>query len=402
MTRDFNKQRRDDVRPSSRNYSSGRYGDERPPRPARPRLNRAAVDRGWETGAQQNHADYRPRSRNNDNAGQPNRDYGRRGQQYDRPSAQYSRNTNGHRPYENRRDNYRQEDRSPEGNRGPRSRSYNTGRRNFDDQRYGERGGYQDRARGPRDPGQHRDYRERAQHSNDRPYSRDRDQDRGYAQRGHSGDNRQSREFDRDNRSSRGYERNHQPDRGGPRRDSYNPRWQSRPQGQREQYPRQQRRYPNDGTSQDALYEGDYERFNTPEAPSHRAGQHPTDEDNTGQEEERHVTRLPDGRVLKGPRRVQRKNAEFWTDVAQETGSLVSNVQPATPPAEPREEVSPKKARPATPARKSARPKAAAAPKTHTRKASQVARTRKTRGQEHSAGNAVPRPSQRGFKWPKS
>src|SRR5260221_10287722 len=121
MTRDFNKQRGDDARPSTRNQSSGRYGEERSPRPARPRLNRATVDRGWEAGAQHNHADYRTRSRNNENAGQPPRDYGRRNQQSDRPSAQNGRNANGRRPYENRQDNYRYYDRSPNGNRGPRS-----------------------------------------------------------------------------------------------------------------------------------------------------------------------------------------------------------------------------------------------------------------------------------------
>ncbi len=407
MTRDFNKQRRDDERPSSRNYSSGRYGDERSPRPARPRLNRAAVDRGWETGAQQNHADYRPRSRNNDNAGQPNRDYGRRGQQYDRPSAQNGRNTNGHRPYENRQGNYRHDDRSPEDNRGPRSRSYDSGKRNFDEPRYGERRGYSDRANGPREPGPRRDYREHTPYSNDRPYSRDRDQGRGYSQRGYSGDNRQRRDFDRDNRSPRSYgssDRNYQPDRGGPRRDSHNPRWQSRPQGQRENYSRQPQRYANEATSEDELYEGDYEHFNSSEAPRHPAEQHRQYEDNTGQMEERHVTRLPDGRVLKGPRRVQRKNAEFWSDVAQESGSLVSHVQSAPPSDEVKKGVSDSPVRPSTPPRKSTKQRPSVAPKPRTHKASQVARTRKSRGKESSptTGTAAPRPSQRGFKWPKS
>ena len=43
--------------------------------------------------------------------------------------------------------------------------------------------------------------------------------------------------------------------------------------------------------------------------------------------EERHVTPLPDGRVLKGPRPVQRKNAEFWTDIAQNTDELLDGVK---------------------------------------------------------------------------
>src|SRR6266571_1336887 len=80
MTRDFNRQRRDDVRPLSRNSSSNRYREEHPSRPPRPRLNREAVDRAWESGASHEHADYRTRS----NSRQPRRDGGR----YDRD--QYS------------------------------------------------------------------------------------------------------------------------------------------------------------------------------------------------------------------------------------------------------------------------------------------------------------------------
>ena len=80
MTRDFNKQRRDDMRPSSREQSSNRYGDERSPRPARPRLNRKSVDRAWESGAPSHHADYRTRS-NNGNRGQaPRNDWRNVGQ----------------------------------------------------------------------------------------------------------------------------------------------------------------------------------------------------------------------------------------------------------------------------------------------------------------------------------
>src|SRR5690242_16580685 len=105
MTRDFSKHRRDDERPSSRNSSSGRYGEERSPRPARPRLNRQAVDRAWENGAPQNHADYRGGRNNNNLNGQPPRN-NRRNSQFDQPSAQYSRNRpnsrnsyNSSRPY---------------------------------------------------------------------------------------------------------------------------------------------------------------------------------------------------------------------------------------------------------------------------------------------------------------
>ena len=391
MTRDFNKQRRDDVRPSTRNHSSGRYGEERSPRPARPRLNRATVDRGWETGAQRNHADYRTRS-SNGNAGQPTRDYGRRGQQSDRPSAQNGRNTQGRRPYENRQDNYRYDDRSPYGNRGPHSRSNDSDRRNFDEPRQNERRGYSDKYEqgGPR-----RDYRENTRYSDSRPSYRDRDQGRGFQQRGTDRNNRQERDFKRDNRSPRSYERNNGPDRGGSRRDNRNPRWQSRPQGQRENYARQPQAYSN-SSSPEELFEGDYEHFNSPDAPRHPGEHNREDEDNRGQVEERHVTRLPDGRVLKGPRRVQRKDEAFWTDVAQETDSLISEVHPATES----EQVSDS---PATSRRKNKKQTLPGTAKDRTRKASEVTRARKSRGKESApkARSSGPRPSQRGFKWPK-
>lgn len=392
MTREFNKQRRGDVRPSTRNHSSGRYGEERSPRPARPRLNRATVDRGWETGAQHNHADYRTRSTSNRNAEQPTRDYGRQRQQSDRPSAQNGRSTNGRRPYENRQDNYRYEDRSPYGDRSPRSRTYDSGRRSFDEQRYNERRGYSDRYEegAPR-----RDYRENTRYSDSRPPYRDRDQGRGNQQRGADRNDRQARNFDRDNRSPRRYERNYGPDRGGSRPDARNPRWQSRPQVQRENYSRQPRESTN-YSSQEELFEGDYEHFDSPDAPRHPGEHNREEEDNRRQVEERHVTRLPDGRVLKGPRRVQRKNEEFWTDVAQETDSLISEVHPATES----EQVSDS---PATSPRKNRKQTPTGKPKAGTRKTSEVAREGKSRGKESKpkAKSSGPRPSQRGYKWPK-
>jgi hypothetical protein len=112
--------------------------------------------------------------------------------------------------------------------------------------------------------------------------------------------------------------------------------------------------------------------------------------------EERHVTRLPDGRVLKGPRQVQRKNEEFWTDVAQETDSLISEVHPVTE----NEQVSDS---PATSPRKSRKQTPTGTPKAPARKASEVARVRKSRGKESApkAKSSGPRPSQRGYQWPK-
>lgn len=108
------------------------------------------------------------------------------------------------------------------------------------------------------------------------------------------------------------------------------------------------------------------------------------------------MTRLPDGRVLKGPRRVQRKNEEFWTDVAQEADSLISEVHPATES----EQVSDS---PATSPRKNRKQTPAGKPKARTSKAGEAARVGKSRGKESKpkAKSSGPRPSQRGYKWPK-
>src|SRR5512146_926889 len=140
MTREFNKQRRDDSRPSFRNQSSSSSGDERSARPARPRLNRETVDRAWESGAQQQHADYRPRSGN----GQAPRTNWRS----EHSSSQNS--PSGNRPYGNRSENYRDTPRRFERpfNNNQGSRSFDPGRRNFDDHRSGERSGYTHRPDG--------------------------------------------------------------------------------------------------------------------------------------------------------------------------------------------------------------------------------------------------------------
>jgi hypothetical protein len=65
MTRQFNNQPQNNSRPSSRNIpSSNGYREEQSSNPARPRLNRAVLDRGWENGTTRHHADYRPRVNN--------------------------------------------------------------------------------------------------------------------------------------------------------------------------------------------------------------------------------------------------------------------------------------------------------------------------------------------------
>src|SRR6266566_4366746 len=117
MTRDFNEHRRDDRYSSSRNQSSGRYGEERTPRPARPRLNRQTVDRAWESGARRDHADYRTRSNNE----QPPRSSHRRNQYSDYASTQNSR-----KPLDDRQDSYQRSQRTfnSEGSQSSRPRSY--------------------------------------------------------------------------------------------------------------------------------------------------------------------------------------------------------------------------------------------------------------------------------------
>src|SRR5947209_19314945 len=111
MTRDYNNQRRDNARPFSRNQSPNRPGSERTPRQARPRLNRETVDRAWESGAPNRHADYRTRS---SSSSQPPRNRWNNNQSSEH--AQYGRGPSGNRPNSDRRF-----ERTPNGNAGPRS-----------------------------------------------------------------------------------------------------------------------------------------------------------------------------------------------------------------------------------------------------------------------------------------
>ena len=79
----------------------------------------------------------------------------------------------------------------------------------------------------------------------------------------------------------------------------------------------------------DEQFEGDYEQFDAQETPkrsdpvergsNHR---HARNDDNS----ERHVTKLDDGRVLKGSRPAQRKNAQFWTEINDDTSKLVEQI----------------------------------------------------------------------------
>ena len=477
MTRDFNKPRRDDSNSSFRNSSPNRNRDERSPRPARPRLNRETVDRAWESGAQQQHADYRPRT----GGGQARPQGQRNGSWNNTPNRQgYSSQDGrgGSRPYNNnRQENFR--DNRPGNYRDDRDRRDTP--RNFD-----------------RPSGPSHDYRPARP-----PYGQERRDFGGQRfddRRGSfNGPNRRSDDrqpFQERGNQRRDFGRNDRPttrntNGADPQRESSHPRWQSRPGEQRNAARDQQHfnRRPNDGGER---FEGDYERFEERNAPPTRPANKPFEARETRTQrpnskpfdghgtrdarparpesrafeeretrdarpprpagrpfsgsrspqgrperrvdtkseapQERHVTRLPDGRVLKGPRPVQRKNAQFWTGVTADTSELVGRVQEEKPdtqtqdehietPAMPENGAFESPSVPVNEVLETPSPEAsivtneqpdngvaevsstdegvasATPPKRRTRTASAVTRTKKPR----STG---PKPSQRGFKWP--
>src|SRR5438552_8662438 len=346
MTREFDKHRRDDTRPPFRDRSSNNQGEELPSRPGRTRLNRETVDRAWESGAQHKHADYNTRSNTN---GQAPRNNWRNNNQ---PSG-YSSSQNGHdgnsRPYSNNnrqehyRDNPRSFERTSDGPRNPRARSFgpnpnsnpNTnGRQQYDNSRPparrpynasrpGEQRPYGER---PQGPGARPDYRQNGSRpgpgNRDERFSgqdRGRDNQRPYTERN-------ERPFSRERR---GYEGQSSP-RPGP--DTRNPRWQSRT-WTRQASPEEQQEH-SSRASHNEQFEGDYERFTHSEnhadqrgaphrnnRPENTTFQGPQRRDHAEEipAPERHVTRLPDGRVIKGPRPIQRQEARFWTEVSSNT-----------------------------------------------------------------------------------
>jgi len=471
MTREFNKQRRDDSRPSFRDRSSNNNGEERSSSyPARPRLNRETVDRAWESGAQQKHADYRTRSNN----GQPPRNNWRNQQ-----PSEYSSSQNGHggnRPFNNRQEHYRDNPRSfertyddPNGPRNPRARSFgpnNTNRQPYDNNRPGERRPYDNARPGERRPydnnrpGERRPY-DNARPGERRPYDNNRPGERRPYDNARPGERRpydnnrpgerrpydngrpdyrrdnnrpgnrdehfQGQDRGRDNRRP-DFERNERPfsnNRQGPPRGQYsprptpdtrNPRWQSRTWTQREASPEEQQEH-SSRASYNEQFEGDYEHFNNEERPaprdtSHRGGKPEVRKPRPNEEEEKHVTRLPDGRVIKGPRPHQRQEARFWTEVKDDTDSLVSKIQSETKDVDTTEivevdavqDVDVDAIAPDTSvnvlvpdAEKEGKP----VKKPRTRSASATVRSRKTGdAKEKVRGVKGPRPSQRGYEWP--
>lgn len=393
MTRNFNQYERDNERPHSRS-SSNRYEGEGASRPARTRPNRASVDRAWENGARQQHPDYRPRGANNTRGtsnsrptrngysttsrsqGQP---YQSNRRPYSRDDASSSSANRGYRkpPY-SREENRRYDDRPP--------RRYGGGRPVDSDRRASGERFSGNRPRYERNDEQRPSYRDQERTSRARPYSSRRDDERGGAPRRSGGYNRFDREPTQYRRTQGAYRRDSQDTRG-----SRNPRSQSMPERSTRQ-PRQFERQPD--RNDHALFEGDYERFD--------AG------DN--RPVERHVTQLPDGRVLKGSRKAQREAASFWTGVDQEAQELLADVSDVEeqPAAQPQTKSAPakhpgvgeKRTRKA-PVSGTAGKSGAAGKGASSAKGEPRAKKASTKPKSAKPLPDSPRPSQRGYKWPK-
>src|SRR6266571_349543 len=436
MTRDFNRQRRDDVRPSSRNSSSNRNREEHPSRPPRPRLNREAVDRAWESGASHEHADYRTRGNNR----QPRRDGGR----YDRDQysdhraptrdATTSRPPRPSRPGDTSRSrNYRgYPDRSESFNRSGRDSRFDRSDRNS--RGYSERWESSNRSdRGDRSESSERSNRsnrfERSDRSErfdrsdrshtpnrfDRPGSRpprpgfrgdtrpyERDRYRGYDNRDNRGDrdnrdNRDNRGYrgdgdNRDNRDHRANEYRDNRDRQ-PRefeRDTRPPRsfgQSRRPYREREEYGQAPYR-PGRGRPE---AQGDYapRRQDFNRRPPQRA---PQDEQFEG-DYERFNSHDGDEREEKP---APHKDAQFRAEIAEEVDALV---KPVTPP--PAGEIT--HGKPGNSTKNPSREKKNENESRKKARAGSAARSRKPGGKGKKAAgpdSGELRPSQRGFKWP--
>ena len=388
MTRQFSKHERDDERPRSRNSSSGSYGEERSPRPARPRLNRDTVDKAWENGARQHHSDYRARDTR---GGQPPRENWRGPRRSGQPSAYNGRNNNtgnNRAPYGNRSSDYRRGEQSPDRYHGSRPRPFESGMRRFDERQYN----------------QHRDYRPRTESDEYRPrensrYDSNRPPSRGYQERR---DDRTPRHFQRDERPQRRYEQEDRPARryereerqprrfeereprprgyyreqrehGAGRPDTRNSRWQSRPQrftpkSRENERPAREREQ----------FEGDYEQYDAREKLPD-AG------------ESREIAQ-PGKRAAHSPRAKQQKDAGFMTEVNQQTDSLIEHIAPVEAAQDGAAEETTNEAAPKAKKARTSRAGAAGA------KAS--AKTTRTRKAVTNPRTPHLRPSKRGFKWP--
>jgi hypothetical protein len=413
MTREFNQSQRYGSRPPYRGSSSNnRYGAEQPSRPTRPRLNRATVDRAWENGAPHRHADYKPRHTNE--AGTTQTNHGPNSQRNwhkAQPSEHSSHDHASHeRGYSKHPSRYHdahtqphRSDYSPNGYQGSRSR-FTKPNNSFADQpphrdqrghgneanTYRPHNGHPNfshtpqetyRGRHNQESGQQESHRNSASSYRPNPTNRVNNGANHRDQRTRSYDQREAPHHN--NR----FEGRQQTNSHAPR----NPSYPAPPVKQRD----------NRKNRQFEQFEGDYEQFDYAPSDQSRNGRRWEERSPQAQskrteklsEVERHVTPLPDGHVLKGPRPAQRKNAQFWTDISQETEKLVDQVQ--TPEVEQIADEQPQKdtlpVKQDAPAKRVVSPRAKAA-----KRAASAARKGKT-DRPVSSG---PKPSQRGFKWP--
>lgn len=406
MTREFNKQQRYGSHSpySNPNSSSHSHEDERSPRPARPRLNRETVDRAWENGAANRHPEYRPRSQGQSprNSWQK-RPYGNNTQGSHKPP--YG-NGNDQRARHDYRDRYNQDSQhsdsygknQPRHAQGYRSNEgrYNNSRPNYQpsSQNRSAQSPYQDQQRGR--------------------YEQNRFQGQAY------------------NGPTNKSERPGYPPRFRQQPEQYNERQgnqQRKPydqSGTQKRYPQNRSGYQNQHQDPYATrFEGDYERFTHEhgqgnprqqrQGPSFQQKSSPRRFRDDRPAPERHVTRLADGRVLKGSRPNQRRSAHFWTDVSNDASQILDQQQdldeaptPIVEPVKPPVQSPPASTRPDTeePGSKPQQHKSSihtqandTQPKKPIRRVASAARRKKAIG---TGKPAATRPSQRGFKWPTS
>jgi hypothetical protein len=362
MTREFKKQRRDDSRPSLRPTRFNGHKAERFARQDHPRLNRETVDRAWESGARHHHADYLPR----DVSGRTARNgrYNRSDRQ-DAEQASFQRG----RTNKNRTMNSNHPGPHQDASRGTKRHSAEP---RMNNRRDGSDESFNANSRS-------RNYRAAS------PARVSRESQTPYRERQGRG-----KTWPRDTRETHDASASHhqaQPTRtrSSTRRGSQG-RQSPPPSAQQNGKERRNGFAPQQSTSE--MFEGDYERFtSTKESRQSSKAKGPQKRDHTRKHleaQESHVTRMPDGRTLKGSRSSQRQQAQFWTDVTEETNALLENVHIPTPAQETDAAEEPEQA--------------TRSPQLRTRTANNAARQRKSSASD-SQGK-IPRPSQRGFKWP--
>lgn len=420
MTRELNQNQRYDSRPPYRGSSSNnRHGAEQPSGPTRPRLNRATVDRAWENGAPHRHADYKPRSSNEAGTNQPNyRPNSQRNWRKAQPSEHSSHDQAFHERGNSKRpshyyDAHTQPHRSDSfsnGYQGSRSHSPKPNNSFADQPPYRGQRGHGNETNTYRARNEHPNFNHRPQEGNRGRYNQESGQQESrrngaYPYRTNPTNRVNNEVMDRRDQRTRSYDQRQAPYRdnrfeGRQRTYSNEPRYPSSiatPGKQRE----------NSNHQQSEQFEGDYEQFDyapsrQPRRDDRGQGGYPQQQAQSQRmgkppEVERHVTPLPDGRVLKGPRPVQRKNAEFWTDISQDTEKLVNQVHT---PEESVEKVADEQAQTgALPAEQSLPVTRVVSPRAQAAKrAANAAR----KGKADKPVSSGPRPSQRGFKWPSS